>query len=269
VLGPTWPNHLFFLAGTSCQYAEGSDTNPGITLDCGVTRRNILSELDDAGRSYKVYDESGFFSAIVGLGAYLGAPSSIQDFVTDAANGTLPDVSIVGASTGQGLAPSEDDDHPPASVLLGESFSYRVVTALTANPATWSSSVLFLTYDEYGGFYDHVEPPQACDPDPRADSPAALRDYDFRQYGFRVPLIAISPYAKPGYVSHFDSDHTSITRFIEHVFGLGALTARDANAWPLLDLFDFDHPASSTPSFSAPPAAPACPSPPPPPTCQK
>jgi len=65
------------------------------------------------------------------------------------------------------------------------------------------------------------------------------RDFDFDRYGFRTPFFAISPFAIKGYVSHYTADHTSILRFIETWLDLGALTNRDANAWPLLDMFDF------------------------------
>ena len=99
-------------------------------------------------------------------------------------------------------------------------------------------------WDEHGGYYDHVPPPRACEPDNLRPTSHA-----FDRLGFRVPLLIVSPYAKPHYVSHMVADHTSVLRFVEHVFDLGALTKRDANAWPLLDAFDFSAP--STPQFSS------------------
>ena len=126
-----------------------------------------------------------------------------------------------------------------------------MVQTLLASP-NWPTSALFITYDEHGGFYDHVPPPPACVPD---DIPPMLESDDppgeFDRYGFRVPFMLVSPYARPGFVSHTVYDHTSILRFIETRFGLPALTNRDANADPMLELFDF-----ATPRLLHPPALP-------------
>jgi phospholipase C len=250
LLGPTWPNHLFMMAGSSCNYAEGSETNPNVTLACGVGHRNLLDELGAAGKTYRFYDESLVASVWVGLGL-TGAPSLFSAFQQDAGNDRLPQVSFVGGNTGflpESVVGPEDDDHPPANVLANEGFLFRVVSALHQNEKAWGSTVLFVTWDEHGGFYDHVKPPRACPP----EKDAPLWDYGFDQYGFRVPLLIVSPFAKRHYVSHADADHTSVTRFIEHWLGLPALSARDANAWPLLDAFDFEHPDTSFPALDEP-----------------
>src|SRR5262249_13854692 len=109
------------------------------------------------------------------------------------------------------------------------------------NGQPWALSI---TYDEHGGFNAPVPPPQACVPD---DIPPMLQpgdtDAQFDRYGFRVPFILVSPYARPGFVSHAVYDHTSILRFIETRFDLPALTNRDANADPMLGLFDFSNAA--------------------------
>jgi phospholipase C len=116
----------------------------------------------------------------------------------------------------------------------------------------WAHAAIFITHDEHGGFYDHVVPPPACAPDsiPPILSTGDTTDAGFDMEGVRVVLLAISPYSKPGYVGHHTYDHTSITRFIEARFNLPALTARDANAEPPTDLFDFQSP----PAFLTPPA---------------
>src|SRR5205807_2435399 len=114
----------------------------------------------------------------------------------------------------------------------------------------WPTSALFLSYDEQGGFYDHVAPPKACIPDdyqPQIGSDGVVAAYD--TLGLRVPLMVISPFAKRGYVSHETTDHTSILRFLEAKFGLPALTHRDANAVPPFDMFDFEHPDTSFPAL--------------------
>ena len=107
----------------------------------------------------------------------------------------------------------------------------------------WHSTALFLTYDEHGGYYDHVPPPSAIAPDSIApiQSPgqAPLLPGGFNRYGFRVPLIVVSPWAKQNYISTVVQDHTSITAFIERKWNLPAMTFRDANAHPMTDYFDF------------------------------
>jgi len=110
------------------------------------------------------------------------------------------------------------------------------------------------TYDEHGGYYDHVPPPAAVAPD---DVPPALKPGDppggFDRYGFRVPSGVVSPYAKKDFVSHTIYDHTSILKTVEEKWNLPALTRRDANANSLFDMLDLDQ----SPAFPEPPALPA------------
>jgi phospholipase C len=130
-------------------------------------------------------------------------------------------------------------------------FLHDVVQAVMQSPQ-WPHAAVIITFDEHGGIYDHVQPPPACPPDDTApmlgagDTPAM-----FDRYGVRVPLLVISPYAKPHFVSHVTYDHTSILRFLEARFGMPSLTRRDANADPLFDMFDF-----SKPSFAQAPSLP-------------
>ena len=150
-----------------------------------------------------------------------------------------------------GIFRAELDEHPPANIQQGEQFAASVTEAVLTSP-DWPHTALFITYDEHGGFYDHVPPPAACAPDaisPMLDPSDPSSDFpaQFDRYGFRVPLLVVSPYVKPGFVSHVIYDHTSILRFIETRYDLPALTNRDANAAPLLDLFDFSRPALLNP----------------------
>ena len=116
----------------------------------------------------------------------------------------------------------------------------KTYSALVKSP-NWSKTMLVITYDEHGGFYDHVPPPSAVIPD---NIPG---DEKLDRYGFRVPVVVISPFAKRHFVSHVVHDHTSILRFVETRFGLPALTARDAAADPMLEFFDFSHANVSVP----------------------
>ncbi len=161
-----------------------------------------------------------------------------NDIFTDPSSGSLPAVSFLDVG-------GTRDEHPPNDVQTGEAFLRRLVVALAASPA-WPSTALIYTYDESGGFFDHVPPPGACVPDDQA------ANADFDQMGFRVPLLVVSPWARRGYVSHRVHETTSITRFIELLFDLPALTARDASSDALLDMFDF----ASAPRMALPPMMP-------------
>jgi phospholipase C len=142
-------------------------------------------------------------------------------------------------------------------VQTGAYYAYRIVDALMRSPA-WRSTALVLTFDEHGGYYDHVPPVPAVRPDgippsvPAGDTYGDLYDWT----GFRVPAIVVSPWARPNYVSHTVYDHTSILRLVESKWNLPALSNRDANAKPMLDCFDF-----SRPSFLTAPALPPAPLP--------
>ena len=239
LLGPTHSNLMFYYCATSCGFAEGIDTNPKLATECGAKRPSIFTLLDSVHSSFKVYSDAPLTitAAAVGLGVYdpLHGIGSISDFEDDVAADQLPDVTFVEPNYGTLPLGVEDDEHPPTNPQVGQRFVFRVLDALMSHPTVWSSSAVFITWDEHGGYYDHVVPPVACVPD---DS--RVFDFAFDHHGFRVPLIVVSPFARSGYVSHVTADHTSITRFIEHWKGLPALTRRDANAWPLLDMFAFD-----------------------------
>jgi len=179
--------------------------------------------------------------------------ATIDQYFADARNGTLPQVAFVDPVF-IASANTETDEHPPSNIQVGEQFSASVINALTASP-NWRHSALFLTYDEHGGFYDHAAPPSAAVPDnippPSGASPI---DNAYDRYGIRVPMIVVSPFARPHFVSNTVNDHTSILAFIELRFGLPALTKRDASANPMLEFFDF-----SRATFGKPPVLPAAP----------
>jgi phospholipase C len=191
---------------------------------------------------------------------------TFQQFLGDCGRGTLPAVSIVSPGA---TAYSEEN---PSDIQLGEAYSASVINAVMQSPA-WPKTVLLFMYDEHGGYYDHVAPPAAIPPDdiapavePTPGVPAA-----WNQYGLRVPAFVISPFAKCNYLSHVVHDHTSVLRFIETKFNLGALTRRDANADDLLDCLDFRRPTFLEPPTLAAPGLPATgsscqPDIPPPPT---
>jgi phospholipase C len=160
-----------------------------------------------------------------------------DQFHTDVAAGRLPAFTFID--------PEYDttSEENPQDIQVGERFVADVVRTLMRAP-TWKHTALFINYDEHGGYYDHVPPPRAIKPD---STPPLLSHGDmpggYGRYGFRVPLIVVSPWARRNYVSSVVQDHTSITAFIERKWNLPAMTFRDANAHPMTDYFDFSNPA--------------------------
>ncbi len=247
-LTQTFPNRFYLVAGTSFGHIRNDFPGSGTEF----SQRTIFEQLDEAGVSWKSYaaqiSENLVFAYVRNVAASKIVP--VADFATDANADTLPQVSFVEPIYLGGVN-VENDEHPPANVQVGEAFAAGIIDTLLASPS-WASSVLFLTYDEHGGFWDHVPPPAACQPDgvlpllQPGDEPG-----DFDRYGVRVPTAVISPFAKKRFVSHRVYDHTSVLRFIQTRFDLPALTKRDANADPMLEMFDF-----ANPPFVKPPKLP-------------
>jgi len=142
----------------------------------------------------------------------------LADLYTDLVKGNAPAVSyIIQGGT---------SEHPPGHIVNGEIATVSIISAIMRSPL-WESSAIILTWDDWGGWYDHVAPPQI----------------DRDGYGFRVPALIISPYARPGLVFHETADFTSILKFIERLHGLAPLTTRDEQANDLMNAFDFLQPA--------------------------
>ncbi len=161
-----------------------------------------------------------------------GKLAPINEFLTDAAAGQLPQFSLVDPYTNY----SEED----GDISIGEAFAARIIDAVLKSP-NWPRTAMFLVYDEHGGWYDHVPPQPAVRPDDippeitvPPDQPGA---YDYT--GFRVPCVVISPFAKRDFVSHVVHEHTSLLKFVETKWNLPAMTYRDANAQDMLEFFTF------------------------------
>jgi phospholipase C len=221
VLSGTYPNRDYMLLGTSGMVREtGYFPDPKLPT--------IFDRLDEAHVSWGVYNDGDPFDGTLSDPQHnwpkLHPWKPVQALLDDFHHDTVPNVVFVDGRS------YVEDDHPIADLQAGERWSKRIYDAAVASPA-WSSTVILLTWDEGGGFFDHVAPPHSC--------VARPGDKAFYERGVRVPLIAISPWAKRHYVSKPVKEHTSITRFIETIFGLRALTARDASSDALLDMFDF------------------------------
>jgi phospholipase C len=247
-LAGTWANRLYLLAANS--YGT-KDT--GAATDAVATCKTIFDGLDAKGVSWGVYTDAAvapFEYTLITAGwttSHAGV-HPLADLFTGLAAGTLPSVVFVDASSSTDAPTTAEDEHPPTDLQVGEAFSKKVYEAVVASPlwldGAGKSTALLWTYDENGSFADHVAPPTAC--------PAAADQSAFDRLGPRVPFALISPYARPGFVSHATHSHTSITRLIEAIWDLPAMSARDANSDALFDLFDF-----SAPKMQHPPTAPA------------
>jgi phospholipase C len=241
LLGQTDPNRRYLMAATSL--GQVNDTVP--KLKDYPANGTIFDHVAAVGRSWKAYYSNVSSTALFPELFIKNAGKKIvkiTEFYTDAAAGKLPGLSLVEPNYD---TQSEED---PQDIVAGEQFAAKVIDAVMKGPA-WDRTLLVWTYDEHGGYYDHVVPPRALVPDSiKPDVPSGEKVYTgFGQYGFRVPTAVISPYARRDYVSHKVMDHTSICSLVEHKWNLPAMTYRDANAWPMLDMLDLRRPAFKTP----------------------
>ena len=237
IMAETYPNRLYLHA------AQTDRLDDSLTLTGLPT---IWDRLDAAGLDGRYYFSDLPFLLLWGL-AHLPICRPLDAFVSDCACGALPQVAYVdprflGESSG-----TSGDDHPPADIRNGEAFLQRIYTAVTSGPA-WAHTLLVITFDEWGGFFDHVPPPVA----PLPAASRAAGDVDGR-LGYRVPTLLIAPWARRGYVAHDVYDHTSILRLIAWRWDLAPLTVRDASAGNLATALDWSQPNLAADQYAVPP----------------
>jgi len=205
LLGPSTPNRVALCSGT-CGGQTSNSLERG-SLDWPT----IVDLLDAQGITWKCYNlglgtgsSLEDFNALVYFKRWQNDERlyfSEDDYQTDLSNGSLPQVSFL-------ITEAIISEHPPADIQMGEDKMADVISALMQS-SFWKSSALFLTYDEGGGYFDHVAPPQV----------------DAYGLGFRVPTLVISPWARRGYISGQLYEHSSILKFIERRFGLPTLAS--------------------------------------------
>lgn len=257
MLGQTYPNRRYLLAATSAGMVDDVVSQIVTTRPANGT---IFDRLDQHGISWRNYFPKTVKGNLPTADVWISDPSSrsanvvdISEFYADAGAGRLPGFCIVDPDFGHG---SEEN---PQDIAVGEAFAAQVVHAAMHGPA-WERTLLVWTYDEHGGYYDHVPPPPALAPDaigPLAPvGPGGASAYDgFRRYGFRVPAVVVSPWARRDHVTHTIHDHTSILAMVERKWNLPAMTWRDANAADLTDFLDLSAPAFRQPPALAAPTA--------------
>jgi phospholipase C len=305
-LGPTFPNRRFLIAGTAhgliddLPFGMADYPAAGTIFDLltahGISWVNYhhLSRIQVHSRRLSHVRGLNFLRALAALVAgifpqlrpavqskiqatadmypmgflrWVNHLQSFNEFWVAARTGRLPSVSIVDPDF------SRCSEENPQDIQSGEGFAAKVINAVMNGPA-WPKTLLIWLYDEHGGYYDHVAPPKAVEPDgvpglnPMQRLPL-LQLLRFTKYakqieaiddgpvtydrlGFRVPAVIVSPYAKPGYVTDKVYDHTSILKLIERKWNLPPLTRRDAAAIDPLDALDFENP----PHFLVPPRLP-------------
>lgn len=194
VMGPTWPNR-FYLHGGSSNGQQGNSPVFGF--------KNIFDVLADANVASTNFNH-GIAWATGGY-AKLGGLASMDTFFDQAEAGTLPQFSIIDPNF---FGAGANDDHPDHDIQLGQALIASIYAALAASPQ-WQKMMFVIIYDEHGGFFDHVPPPTTDDE----------RDA-FRQLGFRIPALVISPFAKKGCVVSTQFDHTSVIKTLCVKFGL-------------------------------------------------
>jgi phospholipase C len=270
----TQPNRYYMVGATSGGYAY-----PIVGSEPLIKANTIFDLLQKAGVSWKIYTQmpdgytyaeafTGFKSRYQNTGNIVIDPT-LSQFISDAQSGNLAAVTFIDKPDAD-----EKPDGVGANIQGGVAETQQLINAVMYGPS-WKDSVVIFTFDENGGMYDHVPPPtnvpspdgiQPVDictssSDSRCsvaslthNSPPYDAPGDFTRYGFRVPLVVISPFTKSGYVSHVTTDYTAWLKFVEKRFGLSALSARDgwSNTSDMSDFFNFQNPPWTTPPANPP-----------------
>ena len=244
--GPSFPAHQYLIAGQSDNIPDGPskspwgcDAPPG-TTETQITQNGLIpgpfpcfsyatlgNELDAKGLEWRFYAPlihapGGVFSAYDAIRDIRYGPDWHRK-VKSPETRVLDDIAAGYLAPVTWIVPSAiDSDHSGTHSSRGPNWVASVVNAIGTSQY-WNSTAIFVIWDDWGGWYDHVVPPQ----------------YDLMGLGFRVPLLVVSPWAKHGYVSHVQHESASILKFIEDDFGLPSLGQADARADSLIDCFDF------------------------------
>jgi phospholipase C len=230
----SFANHMYWVAGVPPVAPKGEKLS-----DVLANLPTIFDRLQAAGVSWKFYVQnydptityrnlgtSGnrasqvIWVPLLNFDRFIDDPTlsshivDLKQYYVDLQAGTLPAVSYI--------IPSGASEHPPSKLVSGERFVKTLLQELMRSSA-WTSSAFMLAYDDWGGWYDHVTPPQV----------------DAYGYGPRVPVLLVSPYAKKGYIDHTQLDFTSMLKFIEQNWNIAPLAERDAQANNFLSAFDF------------------------------
>jgi len=230
VPGPTEVNRAYLYSTTS----NGLGSNDPDTLSYGLPQKTIMTSLSDKGYSWKVYYQ--MFPTALFMEELRWFPLQFETtvgFFDDCKNGLLPNFTLVepryfGITD---ILPA-NDQHPSHDMVEGEKLLKEIYEAVRASPL-WNTTALIITYDEHGGYYDHVPTPLNV---PNPDGKVSQNpDFDFKRLGIRVPTIVISPWVEKGFVEHkskgpmsdSEYEHSSVASTLKKVYNLPNLTKRD------------------------------------------
>src|SRR3954467_2833418 len=234
ILGPTFPNRFYSLSGVTDRISNNASR-----VDLPTIFDRFLAKRIPAAYYY------GNFDFLLLYQKYNAISHPYATFFKQAKTGKLPAFSYIDPNytfhdSGPSSGNEGNDDHPHSDIRAGEYFMSQIYNAVVRSPA-WPSTLLIFTFDEWGGFFDHVPPPAAPDVKP-----------EYAQRGFRIPAVLVSPYARRHHVAHGTYDHTSILKLLEWRWGLAPLSVRDAAAANLAGALDFSHRHLKVPAISAP-----------------
>lgn len=229
VPGPTWPNRLFAMSGTSLGRVKMAEGIMDLNLHW-YNQPTLFDRLNERGKSWRLYYGDVPLSLLLvhqwepaNAARHLSMTKFHQDVAHHPAK-KFPDLAWIEPAY---LQPGANDDHPPHDILEGEALVATVYNTLRANEDLWKSTLLVVLFDEHGGFYDHLTPPKTVAPDHHQD------EYAFDQLGVRVPTILISAWQvigeRDGVLSD-EFDHTSLLKYLIEKWDLGPLGRRAAHA---------------------------------------
>jgi hypothetical protein len=232
--GPTWPNRLFFMAGTSSGLTETFPWYHDVVGQLFPTR-TIFDQVEEAGGTWKVYFNDTPWELFVGtLANHPEHLQPVDQLWVDAREGTLPDFAFINPRSGinMTLGVGSNDQHPDHDVAVGESYLKDIYEALRASPQ-WNETLLVLTYDEHGGFFDHVPTPLNVPPPGDNESSYPDKGFLFDRLGVRIPTLLVSPWIKKGVVA--SAPEPSQKPFANSEFELTSIIASTRKLLPVLN----------------------------------
>ena len=256
VPGPTQPNRLYLHAATSAGYAHNVWSQQFDLV-------TIYEQVENAGKTWSTYEfDSNEVREFTRINKRTQCFKKFEAFQGDVEGGTLPNYCFIVPRFNNASGGMANTEHPPEDIRYGDNLIADVYETLRSNNDVWNQSVLIITYDEHGGFYDHVAPPPAVNPDginspAPGDKASYAPKFNFDRLGLRVPTVVVSPWVAKGVVQSAPLQHTSILVTARQIFGISkSLTKRDAAASSFAYLF-----SEATPRTDAPLTLPRAPLP--------
>jgi len=231
ILASTFPNREYMHSAQSYGQVDNSYP-PQAGFNTGFPDSTIFAALSAKNVSNHYYFVDEPVSALWGKPG-VNRSSRVEDYYQACKDGTLPALSFVDPSFGNEGGGTSSDQHPHGDIRTGDAYMSDVVHAFMESPQ-WKRGALFIVYDEWGGFFDHVVPLRV--PDDRMDKDL---NKDYGQMGFRIPSVIVSPYARRGHVDHTQWGFESILKMIRYRFGVAPLVKRDAYARNIARAFDW------------------------------